>query len=732
MTQTILLIQNDSAAAQPLADYFLRSGEQVVTAATPAEVLQQLTTVTPALAVVDLHLPEADWLEVLRHLRQRAPGAQLLMTNRYPDFRRELLAKQLGCQVFLRQPFTDVWIERALDRLTGGPAQASTPSPLPTVRWPVRLKIILPFALLAGVFALAAAYLIGRYVTESIRDRFDRQLLDAATLTADWMVREESRLLETLRLVANTAGVAEALAASDATQLRLRVLPIAANSQEWAVELLAADGVSALSLRRTDGADYAVSRGDATYTGWPFVQAVLAERSDSQGDKFAGVAPAPWGAYFYVAGPVFDGAGRLVGAVLVGKPLDELAREIRANTLAHVTFYTSSGERLASTLPWEAAQGSLDPASAAKVSRLQATHSLIRTVATTSAAYSEALGPWAARNGEALGLAGTALAQNFLAQPTFLTQLQSLLLVLGGLGLVAVVGWVLASHITRPLNQMVRAAREVAQGNFQVKLQDDGNDEVAVLVHAFNQMIAGLQEGSIYRDLLGRTVSPEVREELRESFASGNLRLEGQAFTATVLMSDIRGFTTLSEKADPALVLRWLNEYFSELAPVIAAYGGVVDKFEGDALLAFFGVLPRPLPARESAFQACRAALEMLRVVEAINVKRAARGEPLFVTGIGINTGPVTAGGLGAADRMNYTIIGDTVNTTQRLEDFTRAFGESGVIISQSTCEVLRGRRALFQVDPLGGHMLKGKSEPIAIYRLRFVDCPAAEPALEN
>jgi adenylate cyclase len=231
---------------------------------------------------------------------------------------------------------------------------------------------------------------------------------------------------------------------------------------------------------------------------------------------------------------------------------------------------------------------------------------------------------------------------------------------------------------------------------------------------------------------LGRTVSPEVREELREAFASGNLRLEGQAFTATVLMSDIRGFTTLSEKADPALVLRWLNEYFSELAPVIAAHGGVVDKFEGDALLAFFGVLPRPLPARESAFQACRAALEMLRVVEAINVKRAARGEPLFVTGIGINTGPVTAGGLGAADRLNYTIIGDTVNTTQRLEDFTRAFGESGVIISQATCEVLHGRRAMFQVDSLGGHILKGKSEPIDVYRLRFSECPAAEPALEG
>jgi adenylate cyclase len=188
-------------------------------------------------------------------------------------------------------------------------------------------------------------------------------------------------------------------------------------------------------------------------------------------------------------------------------------------------------------------------------------------------------------------------------------------------------------------------------------------------------------------------------------------------------MSDIRGFTTLSEKSDPTMILKWLNEYFSELVPVIAAHGGVVDKFEGDALLAFFGVLPRPLPPRESAYQASRAALEMLKVIAAINARRTERGEPLFITGIGINTGPVTAGGLGAADRLNYTVIGDTVNTTQRLEAYTRAFDESAAVISESTHLALRARQALFQLDALGGHRFKGKSEPIQVFRLR----PASE-----
>jgi len=189
-------------------------------------------------------------------------------------------------------------------------------------------------------------------------------------------------------------------------------------------------------------------------------------------------------------------------------------------------------------------------------------------------------------------------------------------------------------------------------------------------------------------------------------------------------MTDIRGFTTLSEREEPTTVLKWLNEYFSELAPVIAAYGGIVDKFEGDAMLAFFGVLPRPMPPRESAYQACLAALEMLKVIESINARRAERGEPLFITGIGINTGKVTAGGLGAADRLNYTIIGDAVNTTQRIESFTREFQESAAVISETTYGALRARQALFDLRSLGAHMFKGKSQAVTVYRLLAGEAP--------
>jgi len=288
--------------------------------------------------------------------------------------------------------------------------------------------------------------------------------------------------------------------------------------------------------------------------------------------------------------------------------------------------------------------------------------------------------------------------------------------------LIIFLGIFLANRITRPLLQVVRASTEVADGNLDVQVQSTGNDEVAVLAHSFNKMVSGLREGSLYRDLLGRTVSPEVREELRRSFASGDLRLEGQDTVATVLVSDIRGFTRLSETEDPTTILNWLNDYFGELIPIITAYGGVISKLEGDTLLAFFGILPRLLPPQESADQSCQAALAILDAAKNLNERRVGHGEPPLTTGISINTGPVTAGGLGSADRLHYTIIGDTVNTTELLEGVTHQFGEeSSAVISQHTLFALRDRRHGFELESLGVQNIRGKEEQLLVYRL----CPA-------
>lgn len=607
------------------------------------------------------------------------------------------------------------------------------PGALPRIRVPVRLKITLPYVLLALVLAIAVAYVVSQVVLDTIEERFTNQLIEAGKLTTDWLVQEEDRLLETLRLVAYTGEVAENLVAGDAERLRELVLPIAVNYQEDVIDILDQQGASVLSLRHRQGGkleEYDASRGETVFSQWDFVAKVLDQQVTTGRDKYAGLARTLWGDYLYVAGPIRDDQGVPVGVVLVGKSLPNLVRQIRQDTLAHTTIYDLNGHGLVSTLLLSnETNHALSPETVALILARKNDSSLRRSLAVASLNYTEIVGPWAvgqtpARRDELdnqndVGLLGVALPQTFLVRPSQITRLQIFLLTAVAFVLIIVVGIYLSNRITRPLLRVVRASAEVAEGNLEVQVEAGGNDEVAVLAHSFNRMVGGLREGSLYRDLLGRTVSPEVREELRRSFASGEIRLEGQEAVATVLVSHLRGFTTLAETEDPTTVLTWLNEYYGELIPILTAHDGVISKLEGDILLAFFGILPRRLTPQKSAYQATLAALAILTTGTRLNVQRGERGEPPLITSLSLNTGPVTAGGLGSADRLHYTIIGDTVNTAELLQSATRQFGEeSSAIISQHTLFALREQRRQFELEALGVHNIRGKEEQLLIYRL--------------
>lgn len=724
----ILLLQSDLRTCEGLIRYLRSRGHQVWESTQPTEVRAQWATLNPDLVFLDLHLPGEAWLETLRYLRQQHPQVRVILTSRHPDLQREMQARAFGVNNFLRHPFTPRWIALALRRAegVGAATQPSTrlvQTQLHTgIRMPVRLKIVLPYLVLAFLFSLAAAYIVSRVVFESVQERFFNQLISVAQQAQNWLVGEEERLLGTLRLVANSEGIATALENQDAETLRLRLLPLAINTDEQIIALIDPQGLATLVLYRPEGSSaglYQAVREDPTFQPANFVQKVLQGVVDAQGDKFAGTLVTPWGHYFFVSGPIYNAANQRVGAVVVGKSIPTLARELREDLFGEITFYDFNGQPLSTTLFDAPSVQPLTLEQVAQVLVNQDQQTLIRTLNLGNLTYGEILRPWEARGGEDQGLIGIALPQAFVIRASQATRLQVMGLVIAAILLVILIGFYLANRITQPLVQLVQASTQVAQGNLEVKVNLPGNDELAVLGHAFNAMVAGLQEGSIYRDLLGRTVSPEVREQLRQTFTSGSLRLEGQEAIATVLMTDIRGFTTLSEHVEPACVLAWLNEYYDRLVPIIVEEGGVVNKFDGDALLAFFGILPRILSPKKSALAACRAAARMLLALEALNTARIARGDPPLVTGIGINTGGVIAGGLGARDRLHYTIIGDTVNTAQRIEALTRDLIEgSGALVSHTTYAALAEQVREFNLQPLGRHHVRGKQEPIEIYRL--------------
>jgi len=360
MAQRVLIVQSEQEPAQSLTKYFKERGDRVWEARELDEARRLLAEVQPELLLFDLHFPSENWLEFLNAARAKLPELKVILTNRVPDVGREMQAKSSGFHVFLRTPFSPRWIETALRKIEGAevPTQPRKHQRTviaerePKVRVPMRVKITLPYLILALLFALGAAYIVSQVVYESVQDRYLNQLIATGKQTADWMVREEDRLLTSLRLMANTQGVSAALQNGDSESLRDLLLPLIVNANEEVVEVLDPQGVAVLSAHRQPddpAGKYTYSRGETFFQNQDFVQRVLQAEMDTLGDKYAGSVRAPWGDYFYVSGPVLDDNNQLAGVVLVGKSLQTLVGEMKADTLGETTLYDLEGKIMAST-----------------------------------------------------------------------------------------------------------------------------------------------------------------------------------------------------------------------------------------------------------------------------------------------------------------------------------------------------------------------------------------------
>lgn len=231
-------------------------------------------------------------------------------------------------------------------------------------------------------------------------------------------------------------------------------------------------------------------------------------------------------------------------------------------------------------------------------------------------------------------------------------------------------------------------------------------------------------------DAFNKYVSPTVILELLKH--PDRLKLGGEQRTITIFFSDIRGFTTISEKLSPTALVELLNEYLSAMTDIIITKEGVIDKYMGDAIMAFWGA---PLDQPDHAFRACSACLDMMDKLHSLQIKWREQNIPTLDIGIGLNTGPAVVGNMGSTQRFDYTCMGDTVNLGSRLEGLNKEYG-TNVIISQSTRNALMTplkketeplkRSALKISDQHSGFVLreldfvrvKGKLEPVTIYEL--------------
>ncbi|MEW6388472.1 MAG: adenylate/guanylate cyclase domain-containing protein [Thermodesulfobacteriota bacterium] len=204
-------------------------------------------------------------------------------------------------------------------------------------------------------------------------------------------------------------------------------------------------------------------------------------------------------------------------------------------------------------------------------------------------------------------------------------------------------------------------------------------------------------------------VAPEVVNQIIKH--PERLRLGGERRELTILFSDIRGFTTISETLEPEALVEVLHEFLNPMSEIIVQNGGTIDKYMGDAIMAEFGA---PLDLPDHAARACRTALKMVETLRDLDKKWAAQGRPGLRVGVGINTGPVAVGNMGSERLFDYTVIGDNVNLASRLEGLNKYYGTE-ILITAATAQALSGQFILKEVDLV---KVKGKTQPIAIHEL--------------
>jgi adenylate cyclase len=404
--------------------------------------------------------------------------------------------------------------------------------------------------------------------------------------------------------------------------------------------------------------------------------------------------------------PLYAPEPNLIGWFGIAFPIDnQFARDLKETTQTEVTFTSGLTEEtkrvLATTLPPELARqvagqapAELKPDGEVMVTNLGAERYV------TLYAPLELLAEDPAR----ITLQRSLESE---LEPARRLEQAMLLILLAALVMASLIALAVARGVSQPLQHLAEHTKLVAAGDYTRRLDLPREDEIGQLATAFNHMTAGLAERDRVRDLLGKVVSPEIATQLLQS----DLKLGGEEREVTILFSDLRDFTGLSERLTPTEVLTLLNRYLDRMSAIIEQHGGVIDKYIGDAIMALFGA---PVALPDAAARALAAARDMADSLAEMNRELEAEGQPTLAFGVGINTARVVAGNMGSNTRLNYTVIGDGVNLASRLESMTKdPVHRTSIIISEATARAVGEESKL---RSLGAVTVKGKTEAVKVF----------------
>ncbi|MFP4432502.1 MAG: adenylate/guanylate cyclase domain-containing protein [Spirochaetaceae bacterium] len=298
--------------------------------------------------------------------------------------------------------------------------------------------------------------------------------------------------------------------------------------------------------------------------------------------------------------------------------------------------------------------------------------------------------------------------------------------------------WLFSDRLTRPLGRVADGMERIIQENdLSSRVEVEYSDETGRLAHTFNIMVEELDRAYsqikryAYDAVLAQKREHKIRnifqkyvpqDLIDKFFQNPEQMLVGDNRELVVLFSDIRGFTTISEGMRPDDLVSSLNRYFSTQVDIIMGRNGIIDKYIGDAIMAFFGA---PVSHEDDAYQAVMAGIEMAKAVERFNEEQRKIGKPEFRIGVGLAYGEVTVGNIGTDKKMDYTVIGDIVNLASRMEGLTKVYHQQ-LLISDRLYEAVKGQLLTRPVDRVA---VKGKTQGVPIYTAVDTLEPEAEEA---
>lgn len=479
---------------------------------------------------------------------------------------------------------------KALDAAENTDEQAQRPT---RGRWNwlrrrIRLQteLIVPYIILTILIAMVGMFVVTRLVTSSIRERFVNQIYEASRVTADGLVRREQTNLASLRLLAFTQGVAEALEQRDAAQLQTLLLPLAANNHLEAITAIDAAGQEVLTLAYDpDTRQYAAS-GGIDFSQTPIVTATLNGQPDELGDKFAALLMTGAGPYLFTSAPVRAADNHMAGALLAGISLQSLLAEIESQALADIVLLDPQGKLIATTLP--------EPENGYAILELSpgSVPSTTLDLQLYGRSYQVAYAPLTIRQTD-VGTIGVVLPRNYLVD-TEATSRNTFSLFFAFITIaVVVLGYVLSQNIARPILRLRSLSQSVAAGDLDQQTQLTRSDEIGELAEAFDVMTQHLRERTqeaarLYAETIQRNrelaeINARLQDAQQQLIQSEKLAAIGQ-LTAGIVHDVKNPLAVIKGLAESLQELPELDEYTRKDLAVIRESAAKANQIVSDLL----------------------------------------------------------------------------------------------------------------------------------------------------